>query len=130
MSLRLCEEFTFQRYPHSLHKTNVVIGSSALRVCIWTYKHKFVHLKKYILYFIYYKRTKNIYLVQFRVKVKRNKYTISFLKGKCWKKLRFNVYCYMSAFTVPGCRCSSSSCIFHTAAGQWWCLQFWPSDAP
>lgn len=28
---------TFQRFPHSLHRTNVVIGSSALRVC--TCKH-------------------------------------------------------------------------------------------
>lgn len=28
---------TFQRFPHSLHRTNVVIGSSALRVC--TFKH-------------------------------------------------------------------------------------------
>lgn len=26
---------TFQRFPHSLHSTNVVMGSSALRVCTW-----------------------------------------------------------------------------------------------
>lgn len=26
---------TFQRLPHSLHSTNVVMGSSALRVCTW-----------------------------------------------------------------------------------------------
>lgn len=27
------EKRTFQRLPHSLHRQNVVIGSSALRVC-------------------------------------------------------------------------------------------------
>lgn len=26
---------TFQRFPHSLHSTNVVMGSSALRICTW-----------------------------------------------------------------------------------------------
>ena len=28
-------KLTFHRFPHKLHNTNVVIGSSALRVCSW-----------------------------------------------------------------------------------------------
>ena len=32
--------FTFHRFPHSLHKTNVVIGSSELRV--WSCKHNII----------------------------------------------------------------------------------------
>lgn len=32
--------------------------------------------------------------------------------------------------SLPGCRCSSSSCTCCTAAGQWWCRQSWPFDAP
>lgn len=31
---------------------------------------------------------------------------------------------------LPGYRCSSSSCTCRTAAGRWWCHQFWPSGAP
>lgn len=96
------QRLTFHRFPHSLHKTNVVIGSSALLVCTWnTHTHKARHciwtiIYHWLVYFYIYKCLSLLLLDQWYV----------------WNPL--------------GCRCNSSSCTCHTAAGLWWSRQFWP----